>query len=78
MTFWFVTIKMIDTYAIANFMIKANCTQGAVGFERKYLIKVNAYTLHIQLWLRLTGELSFLIGEKIDHGLTFLRSPIRF
>ena len=33
---------------------------------------------HIQLWLRLTGELSFLIGEKIDRGLASLRSPIRF
>ena len=34
--------------------------------------------IHIQLWLRLTGELSFLIGEKIDRGLASLRSPIRF
>ena len=33
---------------------------------------------HIQLWFRLTGELSFLIGEKIDRGLASLRSPIRF
>ena len=33
---------------------------------------------HIQLWLGLTGELSFLIGEKIDRGLASLRSPIRF
>ena len=34
--------------------------------------------LHIQLCLRLTGELSFLLGEKIDRGLASLRSPIRF
>ena len=27
---------------------------------------------------RLTGELSFLIGEKIARGLASLRSPIRF
>ena len=33
---------------------------------------------HIKLWLRLTGELSFLIGEKIGRGLASLRSPIRF
>ena len=32
----------------------------------------------IQLWLRLTDELSVLIGEKIDRGLASLRSPIRF
>ena len=41
---------------------------------------VNSISLkvHIQLWLRLTGELSFLIGEKIDRGLASLRSSIRF
>ena len=41
-------------------------------------IKWGTLESHIQLWLRLTGELSFLIGEKIDRGLASLRSPIRF
>ena len=53
-------------------------------FNLLYLngIKINISSVfkkiigHIALSLRLTGELSVLIGEKIDYGLASLRSPI--
>ena len=47
-------------------------------FELLIILSLLLLCYHIQLWLRLTGELSFLIGEKIDRGLASLRSAIRF